>query len=212
MNRNYIIILLILLLILAGCGGGISTYGAIDYNSLIKSGWEKYNQNLFQDSYDLFCQARNFDSERPEAYIGCGWSLFMRQHPDSALVEFYHGFDYITTLADSVDTICGIAGSYLARNENNRTINFLNAFDLNYFENSFPLKNHDFFLEKSDLELVLAQAYYRLKIYSSTEAPDPNNALYHLNQVLFTPYEYTTPDDLMEKITEYLYHSEGDLF
>lgn len=209
MNRNYI---LILLLILAGCGGGINTYDAIDYDSLIKSGWKEYNQNLFQDSYDIFYEAKEFDSERPEAYIGCGWSLFMRQYPDSALVEFYHGFDYITTLDDSVDTICGIAGSYLARNESNRAINFLNAFDLEYFENSFPLKDHDFFLNGGDLEMVLAQAYYRLGIYSSAEAPDPDNALYHLNQVLFTPYEYVTPDELMEKMTEYLYQSKGGFY
>ena len=202
MCRKYIYILL---LILAGCGGGISTYDIVDYDSLIKSGWKEYNQNLFQNAYDIFYTAKGLDSERPEAYIGCGWSLFMRQHPDSALVEFYHGFDYITTLDDSVDTICGIAGSYLARNENERAINFLNTFDLEYFETSFPLKDHDFFLDRGDLEMVLAQAYYRLGVYSSAEAPDPDNALYHLNQVLFTPYEYTTPDKLMEKITEYLY-------
>ena len=207
MNRNIII----LLLIIAGCGGGITAYDVSDYDSLIKSGWAKYNQNEFEDALNLFRQAKDADDERPEAYIGCGWSLLMRQHPDSALVEFFHGFDYITSLEDSVDSISGIAGSYLARNENSKVINFLNAYDLEYFENSFPLKDHDFFLDRGDLELVLAQAYYRLGIYSSTESADPDNALYHLNQVLLTPLVYTTSDELMEKMTEYLYQSGGGL-
>ena len=207
MNRNIII----LLLIIAGCGGGITAYDVSDYDSLIKSGWAKYNQNEFEDALDLFRQAKDADDERPEAYIGSGWSLLMRQHPDSALVEFFQGFDYITSLDDSVDSICGIAGSYLARNENNKVINFLNAYNLEYFENSFPLKDHDFFLDRGDLELVLAQAYYRLGIYSSAESADPDNALYHLNQVLLTPLVYTTSDELMEKMTEYLYQSGGGL-
>ncbi|MFC1650416.1 hypothetical protein ACFL2X_02495 [Candidatus Latescibacterota bacterium] len=206
MNRKYIIILL---LILSGCGGGISTYNMLDYDGLIKSGWEKYNQNLFEDAQSLFAQAKDFDSERPEGYIGSGWSQFMRQHPDSALVEFYHGLDYITTFDDSVDTVCGIAGSYLARNDNSRAISLLTSYDLDTFEDSFPLKDHDFFLERGDLEMVLAQAYFRLGIYSGTESPDPDNAIYHLNKVLFTPYVYTSPDKLMEKMTDYIAQSQG---
>ncbi|MFC1541784.1 hypothetical protein ACFL50_04965 [Candidatus Latescibacterota bacterium] len=209
MGRKYIIIFL---LILTGCGGGISMYESLDYDGIIKSGWEKYNQNLFEDAQSLFKQAKDIDSERPEGYIGCGWSLFMRQHPDSALIEFYHGLDYITTLEDSVDTICGISGSYLARNENSRVITLLNSLDLETFEDSFPLKNHDFFLERGDLEIVLAQAYFRLGIYSSTESSDPNNALYHLNLVLFTPHIYSTPDKLMNEMTDYIAQSEGGFY
>jgi len=136
----------------------------------------------------------------------------MRQHPDSALVEFFNAFDYITTLNDTVDIACGISGSYLANGDNNRVINFLNNYDLEYFEDSFPLRDHDFFLDRSDLELVLAQAYYRLGIFSAAEAPDPDNAIYHLNQVLITPYVYTTPDELMEKMTECLSQSKGGLY
>ena len=210
MNNKWIFV--ILLLILAGCGGGISAYKIGDYNSLIKSGWARYNQNKFEEAQQLFLEAKAMDDERAEAYIGCGWSLLMRQHPDSALVEFFHGFDYITTLNDTVDTVCGISGSYLANGDNNRVINFLNAYDLGYFEDSFPLRYHDFFLDRGDIELVLAQAYYRLEIYSAAEASDPGNALYHLNQVLITPYVYTTPEALMEKMTEYLSQSKGGLY
>ena len=202
MRSKYIILIL---LVLAGCGGGITAHKILDYDGLIKSGWTKYNQNKFDDAYQIFLQAKDTDEERPEAYIGCGWSFLMRQHPDSALVEFFQGFDFITSLNDTVDAVCGIAGSYLANNENSRVINFLKAYNLDYFENSFPLNDHDFFLNRGDLEIVLAQAYYRLGIYSSNESADPDNVLYHLNQVLITNYEYTNPEELMEKMTKYLY-------
>ncbi|MFC1490539.1 hypothetical protein ACFL6K_04955 [Candidatus Latescibacterota bacterium] len=209
MSKKYIIIFL---LILSGCGGGISTYEVLDYDGLIKSGWQKYNQNLFEDAQSLFTQAKDLDSERPEGYIGNGWSLFMRQHPDSALVDFYHGLDYITTFDDSVDTVCGIAGSYLARNENSKAISLLTSYDLDTFEDSFPLNDHDYFLERADLEMVLAHAYFRLGIYSPAEGADPDNALYHLNLVLYTPHEYTAPDKLMEKMTEYIAQSQGGFY
>jgi len=205
-------IVITLLLILAGCGGGISAYNVGDYDSLIKSGWAKYNQNKFEEAQELFLEAKAMDDERDEAYIGCGWSLLMRQRPDSALVEFFNGFDYITTLNDTVDTVCGISGSYLAKGDNSKVVNFLNAYDLEYFEDSFPLRYHDFFLDRGDLELVLSQAYYRLRIYSAAESPDPDNAVFHLNHVLITPYVYTTPDELMEKMTEYLSQSKGGLY
>jgi hypothetical protein len=128
------------------------------------------------------------------------------------LVEFYHGFDFITTFDDSVDTICGISGSYLARNENSKVISLLTSYDLDTFEDSFPLQDHDFFLDRGDLEIVLAQAYFRLGLYSSTESADPANALYHLNIVLFTPHEFTTPDKLMDAMTEYVDQSQGGLY
>jgi hypothetical protein len=194
----------------AGCGGGITAYKTGNYKTLIESGWAKYNQSQFEDAQKLFSQAKNMDSTKPDAYIGCGWSLFMRQRPDSALVEFFRGFSYITTLADSVDTICGIAGSYLADGENSRLIKYLSPLDLTKFDSSFPLKNHDFTIDRGSIEIVLAQAYYRMEMYSSAEKADPNNAVYHLNQVLLTPYTYTNPEELMTIITEYL-SPEGGL-
>ncbi len=208
MRHTYFIVILI---IFTGCGGGISSYDMLDYDGLIESGWKKYNQNEFEEALSLFGQAKDYDSERPEGYIGCGWSQFMRQRPDSALVEFYRGFDFITTLDDSVDTICGISGSYLARNENSKVISLLSSVDLDSFEGSFPLQDHDFSLDRGDLEIVLAQAYFRLGIYSSNESADPANALYRLNKVLFTPHEYTTPDKLMEAMAEYVDQSLGGL-
>ncbi len=204
---------LMLTFILAGCGGGITAYeSGGDYDSMIENGWRRYNQNQFEAAQDLFCAARDFDDTRPEAYIGCGWSLFMRQKPDSALVVFFQGFDYISAFADTVDASCGIAGCYLARNENSKVITFLNKFDLESFEKAFPLKDHDFFLERGDLELVYALAYYRMGFFSATESPDPDNAVYHLNQAQLKDYAYTTPEELMEKMTEYLYQSEGGFY
>jgi len=208
-SRKFI---LLVLLILTGCGGGITAYKVSGYDALIKSGWEKYNKSKFDESYKIFLDAKKADSERPEAYIGCGWSLFMRQHPDSALVDFFTGFDYITSLDDSVDTICGISGCYLALGENARVVKYLNSFNLDNFEQSFPLDDHDFFLDRGDLELVLAQAYYRLGLYSGGESPDPNNAVYHLNQVLFTQITYTTLDELMKAMTDYLSGMEGGFY
>ncbi len=205
-------IVVILLLFIAGCGGGISAYKVGGYDALIKSGWTKYNQNKFEEAQQIFLEAKSMDEERAEAYIGCGWSLLMRQHPDSALVEFFTGFDYVAALDDTVDIVCGISGSYLASGKNNKVISFLNAYNLEYFDDSFPLSYHDFSLDRGDLELVLAQAFYRLGIYSAADSPDPDNAVYHLNQVLITPYVYKNPDELMEKMTEYISQSDGGLY
>lgn len=200
---------LIIALVFTGCGGGINAFKVIDYDSLIKSGWLKYNQNKFLESQMIFTEAKALDSARAEGYIGCGWSLLMRQEPDSALVEFFHGIPYTTTLNDSVDTICGVAGSYLAANENKRLINYLSPLNFTKFEEVFPLEDHDFFIDTGDLELVLAQAYYRMGQYSAKESADPANALFHLNNALLTPYVYTNPQDLMAKMTEYLSQSGG---
>jgi hypothetical protein len=203
----------IITLILAGCGGGITAFeSGGDYDSMIESGWQRYNQNLFEEAQDLFCAAKSFDDTRPEAYLGCGWSLFMRQKPDSALVVFFQGFNYYTSFEDTVDASCGISGSYLARKENTKVITFLNQYDLSLFDAVFPLRDHDFFLERGDLELVYAQAYYRLGLFSSSESSDPDNSLFHFNQVQLMPYTYTTPEELMEKMTEYLYQSEGGFY
>ncbi len=202
-------IILVAALVLAGCGGGITAYKIVGYDDQIKSGWDEYNRNRFDEAYQVFIGARNMDDELPEAYIGCGWSLLMRQHPDSALVEFFRVSDYLSTPGDSLDTICGIAASYLAKGDNVRTINFLKPYDFAYLEQAFPLKHHDFFLDRGDLEMVFAQAYYRLEIYSAAEGADPDNATYHLNQVLLTPYTYTNPEELMDKMTGYLSGTQG---
>jgi hypothetical protein len=205
--------LLMVILALAGCGGGITALEETSgYDRLILDGWREYNLTHFETAQSIFYQAQGLDPNRAEGYIGTGWSLFMRQKPDSALVEFYHGFDFTTTVNDTLDTVCGISGCYLARGENSKAVSYLDGYNLSYFEDVFPLQDHDFFLDRGDLELVYAQAYYRLKLYSNTEKADPNNAVYHLNKVLSTPYTYTTPEELMNQMIEYLTQSQGILY
>ncbi len=213
MGMKFHVYAAILMLVLAGCGGGITAYesGGGDYDSMIENGWVYYNNSQFEEAQDLFCAAKEFDGTKPDAYLGCGWSLFMRQKPDSALVVFFQGFDYYTSFDDTVDASCGIAGCYLARNENSKVISYLQDYDLETFEDAFPLREHDFFLDRGDLELVYAQAYYRLGMFSSSESADPDNAVYHFSQVQFTEYTYTTAEKLMEDMTEYLSESDGGL-
>ena len=191
-----------------GCGGGITGTGGIaDYDALIKSGWDEYNRSNYDEAQRLFNQAKDYDELRPEGYIGSGWTLLRRQHPDSAIVAFRTSFDYIASLEDSVDTIAGLSGSYLAAGENSSVINLFNKYEISSYEDAFPLKDHDFSLDSGDLEIVQAMALYRLGVYSSTDQPDPDNATYHLNQALFTPYDYTGPESLMEDMTKYLNRS-----
>ena len=210
MHRVFYIMLL--LLIITGCSGGIMDVKQTSYDDIIKSGWTEYNQGKFDDAYQLFLDAKDYDDKRPEAYIGSGWSLLRRQHPDSSIVVFRAGFDYITSLADTVDVLCGLSGSYLAAGENTNIINLFKKYTVSSYEDVFPLKNHDFFIDTGDIEIVKAMAFYRLKIYSSTEQPDPDNAVYHLNQALYTPYTYTDSQALMEKITEYLNQSGSGFY
>jgi len=207
---NKLLILVVPLLMLAGCGGGILDEKVADYDSLIESGWEKYNQYKYDAAYQLFVSAKKQNSEGVEAHIGSGWSLLRRQHPDSAIVAFRTAFDYVVTLDDSVDTITGITGSYLARGDNSKVLDVFKKYLIESYEDIFPLKKHDFFIDESDLEIAQAMACYRLKLYSSTEIVDPDNALYHLNQVLVTPASYIDPETLLQSITDYIDDKGGD--
>lgn len=193
------------LLLLSGCGGGlVADSTPSDYDGLVAQGWKIYNQGNFIESNRLFTLARAADPLRPEAYLGDGWALLMRQHPDSAVVIFKIGFPHIKTLADSVDAICGLSGSYLAMGNNGKVASILRDYPVSGIESGFPLRNHDFLLDSSDLEMTQAIALYRLGQYTPTEKADPDNALYHLNKVLDTPYVFTTSQELMVKMNEYL--------
>jgi tetratricopeptide (TPR) repeat protein len=196
--------------LLAGCGGGLTPFeGSSGYDQLIRDGWIEYNSFRFESAQALFGQAIAAAPSRPQGYIGDGWSLLKRQKPDSALEVFFEGFKYARTSEDSLDTVCGVTGAYLARGENTRVIAYLDQFDLDRLEIAFPLENHDFFLDRGDLELACALAFYRLRIYSDEEGPDPNNAVFHLNQALPAPVTYNGPENLMERMVEYYNQSPG---
>jgi hypothetical protein len=195
---------------LAGCGGGLAPFqDSSGYDSFILSGWAAYNDSRFEEAQSQFSQAITADPVRSDGYIGDGWSLLMRQKPDSALVAFFKGFGDVHTGKDSLDIICGVSGCYLAKGENTQVISYLGRFDLDRLSKNFPLAEHDFFIDRGDIELACSLAFYRLKIYSSKEGPDPNNAVYHLNKALPAPMTYTTPQDLMERMTEFYNQSEG---
>jgi hypothetical protein len=198
--------------VVIGCGGGITGMMPSGFDELVSQGWDLYNQSEYDQAFRLFDQAVKTDAVRPEGYIGTGWSLLRRQHPDSAAVAFKIGFSYITTASDSVDAICGLAGSYLASGNNNKVVTILNDYPVSDIEKEFPLKHHDFLLESGDLEIVQAMAFYRLGLYSSAERADPDNAVYHLNRVLAIPYTYSSPDDLLNTIIEYLDSRGGGSF
>ncbi|MBT4485523.1 MAG: hypothetical protein HOC71_17790 [Candidatus Latescibacteria bacterium] len=125
---------------------------------------------------------------------------------------FRTGFDFVTSLRDSVDIICGLAGSYLAYGDNSKAVDLFSKYTVSSFEDAFPLKKHDVFLGTDDLELVQAMAFYRLGLYSSAESEDPDNAVYHVNQVLTTPVIYTDPQSLIQVITDYLKQTKGEYY
>ncbi|MBN1293445.1 MAG: lipoprotein [Candidatus Latescibacteria bacterium] len=210
---NKFLIFLLLTLLLSGCSGGITGFeGAVDYDELIKSGWIEYNRYNYDEALDLFTQAKDYDEFRPEGYIGSGWTQLRLQHPDSAIIEFRTSFEYVISLSDSVDTISGLAGSYLATGQNSNIVNMFVKYQVSSYEDAFPLEDHDFELDTGDLEIVQAMAFYRLGLYSSTEQSDPNNAVYHLNQVLYTPHEYSGPQLLIEAITGYMQQSDSSYY
>jgi len=199
---------LLIIAMLAGCSGGITDVAVGDYDTLIKSGWDEYNRNKFTEANQLFVRAKEADATKPEAYIGSGWSQLRLQQPYNAVVTFRDAFTYITSLYDSVDALCGLSGSYLAAGENANVINLFKKYKISSYDEAFPFGKHDFSISKGDLEIVQAMALYRLGMYSSVDQADPDNATYHLNQALYTPYTYTDAQSLMEKITTYLEESD----
>lgn len=206
MKTLHITIKLLLLLLAAaiyGCGGGLTAVDEPeDYDSLIESGWAKYNDHNYTAACKLFAKAKVIDNMRPEAFIGCGWTKLRLQQPDSSVVAFTTAFKYITTLNDSVDAITGLSGAYLARGDNQKVVSLFKTTLVSSYDNSFPLEKHDFSLEYDHLEIVQAMALYRLGYYSATQKADPDNATYHLNKV--TTYTYDDPPGLMKKIIEHL--------
>ena len=199
-----------MLAILAGCGGGLTADLTSDYDALVNDGWLKYNQSKYDESYRIFMKAVASEPTRAEAYIGEGWSLLRRQRPDSAAVVFKICMGYISSPADSVDAVCGLAGSYLASGNNNKVVTITKDYPISDIESGFPLRKHDFLLEAGHLEVVQAMAFYRLGYYSAAEKADPDNATYHLNKALAVPYTYDNPQNLMSKMTEYLNRSDGE--
>ena len=195
----------IILFFLYGCGGGlVADLNTSDYDTLIDQGWAAYNKGDFTKASYIFTKARVSDPLKSDAYLGDGWALLRCQHPDSAVVVFKVGLSYFKTLADSVDAICGLSGSYLALGNNSKAASILTDYPVSDLEKGFPFVEHDFLIDSGDLEMTLAMALYRMGQYSSTQKTDPDNALYHLNKVLDTPYVYTTPEELMTKMSEYL--------
>ncbi len=210
--KRFNFVIIVTLLVLAGCGGGILSEKVADYDSLIESGWERYNQMEYDAAYQLFISARKQDAAQPDAYIGSGWALLRRQHPDSAIVLFKAAFNYAESLADTVDTITGLSGSYLARGDNAKVIDLFKKYEIesSSYDTVFPLTEHDFLLDETDLILVQSMACYRLGYYSATEKADPDNALYHINRVLFDPINYTDPETLMTAITDFEDERKGE--
>ncbi|MFC1607003.1 hypothetical protein ACFL47_03440 [Candidatus Latescibacterota bacterium] len=196
-----------ILIVIIGCSGGLTEVSTGDYDSLIKSGWDKYNDYKYDESSLLFANAKKSDETRPEGYIGSGWTLLRLQEPYSAIVEFRDAFQYITSVNDSVDAICGLAGAYLATGDNTQVINQVKKYPVSSYDDAFPFRKHDFFITQGDLEIVQAVALYRLGVYTPAEQADPDNALYHINQALYKPYEYSDPQSLMAEITKYLNQS-----
>jgi len=201
MHRRLIVV--VLLGIAAGCGGGITSDLADNYDTLMSQGWSRYNQAAYEDAYQLFLDARAFDVTRPDAYIASGWTLLRRQHPDSAVVVFKTVFPRITELADSVEALTGLLGSYLAAGEHAKVDESVARYPVSDLSAGFPFTVHDLFLDEDDVSIIRAMAFYRLGKYTSVESTDPYNALYHLNQVLSTPHEYVDPQTFMRAITGY---------
>jgi hypothetical protein len=204
-----IVVTIFALIFLAGCGGGITSVSFLDYDSLIKDGWDMYNQSRYSEAYQLFSRAKAIDEKRSDGYIGSGWSLLRLQHPDSAIVVFRLGLPIITSLMDSVDTLCGLAGSHLAKGEDANVISLFKQLKVSSYDTSFPLKKHDIFLDRHDLEIVQAMAYYHMGYYSSTEKADPENAVYYVKLAVDAPVLYTDPQSLMKIMTDFLDRSAG---
>lgn len=204
---------ILIFLTIVGCSGGITEVTIIsDYDSHITSGWDEYNNKNYDVAQQSFEKAKVSDSSKPEAYIGSGWALLRLQKPYDAVVSFRDAFDYVTSVNDSVEALCGLSGAYLAAGEITDVVTIFKRYTISSYDGAFPFRKHDYSINRDDLEIVQAMAFYRLKIYSSTEQPDPDNAVYHFNQALYTPYEYTDPQDLMEEITDYLNESGNKFF
>ncbi len=210
--RSTALALLPLSLCATGCGGGTSvggTFGSAETSAF--EGWEAYKTMSDAKAEELFRNALSLDPSFSEAYNGLGWLDFRRAgqvdgDQQAQLLGVAKTNFKRATAADpaNTDAWAGLAGTELAggnyteaRDAANRVL----SLDSRYFS------SHDN-IDYRDLHLVLAESYFFIGWFTSTQqTPDPNNALHHLD-VLSPGYKAMyhssglTPPDLILKIEE----------
>lgn len=216
-TRSWILLLSVLpALGAAGCGGGTGVGGTTgSAEDLTFEAWDVYRKAAGDDSYAsaqvLFTNALSLDPGFSEAHNGLGWVNLRRagqiddardrgQFLEQSLINFERA-----TAADpeNVDAWAGKAGLELARENYSSAISAANkALELNprYFS---PHDNIDF----RDLHLVLAESFFfEGSFEDGANSQDPNNAVFHLNQLdpAFSEAYANglTPPDIVFKIEE----------
>jgi len=196
-----------------GCGGGTGvggTYGSAE--TLTFEGWDSYRKQDLPKGEELFNSALALDPTYTEAYNGLGWLNFRKagQEEDkdrrlAALNGARKNFEHaVNADPGNTDALVGLAGVDLALGEwEKASIAAGRALDLSprYFS------SHDN-IDYRDVHLVMAEAYFFMgRFKHTTETPDPNNALYHIDVVdpgykAFYESNQLTPPDLVRRIEE----------
>ena len=145
---------------------------------------------------------------KSEAHNGIGWSFFKTQELDSADVAFNKA-----TRLDrrNADAWAGWAGVALARKDYGDASQYAvqtlevdkdYASDKRFFDEEGVARavGHDDFDERH-VRLLLAESYFHLARYSSSDRPDPNNATAQLRLARGGQFTFTDPGDLLEAIS-----------
>jgi tetratricopeptide (TPR) repeat protein len=131
--------------------------------SLVEEGWQKFREKNFEQAAASFLEANERDALNIGSYVGQGWSYEKIKNLNSAEASFVKA---IALGADSDDILgdsyAGMAGVKLAqRNYEEAIANVESAF---FYKPDFKLEQ-DPSINKDDLYLVNAEAYFSLEIF-----------------------------------------------
>ncbi len=141
---------------------------APNVTSLVKEGWQEFRNKNFERAADLFLQANERDALYIESYVGLGWSYAKIKSFNLARANFAKAMTFGVNDNDVMAySYAGLAGVELAEKNYETAIDNVDMALI--YKPEFELAQ-DPTINKNDLYLVVAQAYFSLeKFYKSVE-------------------------------------------
>jgi len=130
-------------------------------DDFVEYGWTLYTNRDYVGAFEQFQVGLDDDSLYIDGYNGMGWCYIEQGNPDSALIWFTDGLDYITIDSSQVrfEMLAGAAFSHHILENYYQVI--VHAADL-YALNPIFEFSHNFRINYRDIVIVLAASHYAL--------------------------------------------------
>jgi len=160
-----LLILVLVVMALMNCRERIEP----EADDFVEYGWTLYAERDFRGALDVFQEGLALDSLYIDGYSGSGWCYIEFNEPDSAILFFNRGLDFITVDSSQVrfDMLAGIAVSFHAIGSYEDAIE--KGTELYTFRPLFEFA-HDWRIDYADIVLLVAQSHYALGEFAESLA------------------------------------------